>query len=282
MFPARPPDVLDRRGPDPLDGMRHAGEAVSPASLAGMTTFHGRRPGRHDPVRLRAGGRESGGVQLDDTQLIGILDREPLERFVNGQHVHGGTRRGGLAGGVQRDEDGFAAALDVRGRAFRGPEGWCVWSRASGVGRRHDPCSSEQGDEVSPVPRDREESPMKVLGKKRSRTEQVTDKVKEVVRDHPKGAAAAGLAAVTAAGAAAWLTKRSHGIADGTSFHVESDGNGAWLLKEDGVDEPVQRHATKREAISAAREYARKHNPSVLAIHREDGGVSKRHTYDDR
>lgn len=123
---------------------------------------------------------------------------------------------------------------------------------------------------------------MKVLRKKRSRTEKVTDKVKEVVRDHPKSAAAAGLAAVTAAGAAAWLTKRGNGIADGTSLHVESDGNGAWLLREDGVDEPIQKHGTKRAAISAAREYAREHNPSVLAIHREDGGVTKRHTYDDR
>lgn len=121
---------------------------------------------------------------------------------------------------------------------------------------------------------------MKVLGKKPSRTERVTEKVKEVVRNHPKSAAAAGLAAVTAAGAAAWLTTRSNGIADETSLHVESDGDGAWLLREDGLDEPIQRHGTKRDAISAAREYARKHHPSVLAIHREDGGVAKRHSYD--
>jgi hypothetical protein len=107
-------------------------------------------------------------------------------------------------------------------------------------------------------------------------------RMKDAVTSHPKGVAAAGIAAATAVGAAAVLRKRTNGKTDSTTFHVESDGNGAWLLRRDGSDEPVQQHASKREAISSAREYARKHNPSVLAIHREDGKVARRHSYDDR
>lgn len=123
---------------------------------------------------------------------------------------------------------------------------------------------------------------MRILTKKRSTAGTVVRKVKDAVRNHPKGVAAAGIAAATAVGAAAMLRKRANGVTDSTTFHVESDGNGAWLLRRDGSDEPVQRHASKREAISAAREYARKHNPSVLAIHREDGNIARRHSYDDR
>jgi hypothetical protein len=123
---------------------------------------------------------------------------------------------------------------------------------------------------------------MSLLKKKRRTTATVVKKVKDAVTSHPKGVAAAGIAAATAVGAAAMWKKRANGATDSTTFHVESDGNGAWLLRQDGSDEPVQRHASKREAISAAREYAREHNPSVLAIHREDGKVARRHSYDDR
>jgi hypothetical protein len=120
------------------------------------------------------------------------------------------------------------------------------------------------------------------LLKKRSTAGTVARRVKDAVRNHPKGVAAAGIAAATAVSAAAMLRKRANGVTDSTTFHVESDGNGSWLLRKDGADEPVQRHASKREAISAARKYAKAHNPSVLAIHREDGNVARRHSYDDR
>jgi hypothetical protein len=120
------------------------------------------------------------------------------------------------------------------------------------------------------------------MRKKRGTGGTVVRKVKDAVTSHPKGVAAAGIAAATAVGAAAMLRKRTNGVTGATTFHVESDANGAWLLRQDGSDQPVQRHANKREAISAAREYARKHNPSVLTIHREDGKVARRHSYDDR
>ena len=120
------------------------------------------------------------------------------------------------------------------------------------------------------------------LRKKGSTAKSVVEKVKDAVTGHLKSVAAVGIAVATAVGAAAVLRKRANGVTDATTFHVESDANGAWLLRKDGSDEPVQRHASKREAISAAREYAREHNPSVLAIHREDGKVARRHLYDDR
>jgi hypothetical protein len=123
---------------------------------------------------------------------------------------------------------------------------------------------------------------MSLLRKKRSTAGTVAKRVKDAVTSHPKGVAAAGIAAATAVGAAAMFVKRANDVTDSTTFHVESDGNGAWLLRQGGSDEPVQRHASKREAISAAREYAREHKPSVLAIHREDGKVARRHSYHDR
>lgn len=123
---------------------------------------------------------------------------------------------------------------------------------------------------------------MSLLKKNRSTTGKVAKKVKDAVTTHPKSMAAAGIAAATAVGVGALLKKRANGVSDATTFHVESDGNGSWLLRADGADGPIQQHPSKRQAISAAREYAREHNPSVLAIHREDGKVARRHTYDDR
>lgn len=123
---------------------------------------------------------------------------------------------------------------------------------------------------------------MSLLKKKRSSTGKVAKKVKDAVTTHPKSMAAAGIAAATAVGVGALLKKRANGVTDATTYHVESDGNGSWLLRKDGAEESIQQHPSKRAAISAAREYAREHNPSVLAIHREDGKIARRHTYDDR
>jgi hypothetical protein len=126
---------------------------------------------------------------------------------------------------------------------------------------------------------------MNPLTKRKSTTENVANKVRKAVAQHPTRAAAAGIAAATAVGTvmgtAAWLRARRN-AANGATFHVESDGNGSWLLREEGVDEPLQRHETKRDAVDAARKYARGHNPSVLEIHLEDGEVTRRHSYDDR
>ena len=124
--------------------------------------------------------------------------------------------------------------------------------------------------------------------KKKTRTEKVKEKteevaktVKDAVADNPRTAAAVGLAAATAVGAAAFWKSRTDVPSDARVLHVVSDGEGAWELRDESIDESLQRHETKRDAIRAAREYAREHTPSVLAIHREDGEVTTRHSYGD-
>jgi len=126
---------------------------------------------------------------------------------------------------------------------------------------------------------------MALLKKKKTSSERIAKKMTRTVKNHPKTAAAAGLAAATVMGAAAWLGSRRHkgnGIAGGSAFHVESDGNSEWLLREEGHDEPVARHKSKRRVVSAAREYARTHTPSALTIHKKNGTVSERHIYADQ
>lgn len=123
---------------------------------------------------------------------------------------------------------------------------------------------------------------MNPLMKSKSTTEKVADKVRKAVGQHPTRAAAAGIAAATAVGTVvgtAWLRSRKN-AANGATFHVESDGNGSWHLRQEGVDEPLQRHETKRDAVAAARKYARQHNPCALEIHLEDGKVTRRHLYE--
>ncbi|HSM61590.1 MAG TPA: DUF2188 domain-containing protein [Longimicrobiales bacterium] len=117
---------------------------------------------------------------------------------------------------------------------------------------------------------------MTLLKRKKSAPRKVAKKVTDAVSGRPKTAAVAGLAAATAVGAAAWLTSRRH---NGIALHVESDGNGAWLLRQEGTDEPLERHGSKKEAVSAARKYAREHGPSMLTIHKESGAVARRHVY---
>lgn len=123
---------------------------------------------------------------------------------------------------------------------------------------------------------------MVLLRRKRSTAEAVARKVTDAAGSHAKGIAAAGVAVATAVGAAVLLRRRANEVPGATIFHVESDGKGAWLLRQDGSEAPIERYESKREAIAAAREHARKHNPSVLTIHREDGKVGRRHTYQER
>lgn len=136
---------------------------------------------------------------------------------------------------------------------------------------------------------------MSLLKKDRSPAEMAADKTRKVAKKvkkavsgksmssgtFAKGAAAAGIAAATAVGAAALWKARSDGKSDGLRLHVVSDGNGSWHLKREGRDDPIHVHESKRAAISAAREYAREHTPSVLAIHREDGEITREHSYTD-
>lgn len=118
---------------------------------------------------------------------------------------------------------------------------------------------------------------MALMTRKRSTRKRITNKVTAAISAKPKTVAVAGIAAATAVGAAAWLSTRRNG--EGIALHVESDGDGAWLLRQEGLEEPIERHPNKKGAVSSARHYAREHGPSMLTIHKESGAVSERHVY---
>jgi hypothetical protein len=118
---------------------------------------------------------------------------------------------------------------------------------------------------------------MALMTKKRSAGKRIAKKVTGAMSSKPKTVAVAGLAAATAVGAAAWLSTRRNG--EGVALHVEADGDGGWLLRREGVEEPIERHPNKKGAVSSARHYAREHGPSMLTIHKESGAVSERHVY---
>jgi hypothetical protein len=84
-------------------------------------------------------------------------------------------------------------------------------------------------------------------------------------------AAAAGVVAAAAAGvAAARLLKHRAGA---TVLHVQADSENGWVVTRDGSEQPLDRHPHRRQAVSAARDFAREHSPAVVNIHGTDGSV---------
>lgn len=89
----------------------------------------------------------------------------------------------------------------------------------------------------------------------------------------------AGMAVAGAAGLAAavhYLRRDHNGAA---KLHVLHNGEG-WSLTADGKNEPIETFGTKKEAVTAARAAAAKAAPSDLVIHRTDGSVEERHSYE--
>ena len=75
--------------------------------------------------------------------------------------------------------------------------------------------------------------------------------------------------------------RNGNGSANGVGrFHVEPDKDSGWCLTSEGVQEPIDRFSTKKEAVAAAREYAASHAPSSLIIHGQDGKQLKSHSYE--
>lgn len=89
----------------------------------------------------------------------------------------------------------------------------------------------------------------------------------------------AGMAVAGAAGVAAAVRYLKKGPRDGSTLHVVHDGEG-WSITADGRDDAIETFATKKEAVSAARTAAAKAAPSDLVIHRTDGSVEERHSYE--
>jgi poly(hydroxyalkanoate) granule-associated protein len=57
-------------------------------------------------------------------------------------------------------------------------------------------------------------------------------------------------------------------------------GKDGWTVTMEGQDEPVSTHDTKKEAVSAGREAAKKHAPSEFVVHKQDRSVQESFSYD--
>lgn len=91
-------------------------------------------------------------------------------------------------------------------------------------------------------------------------------------------AATAGLAAAATAGAVLYKTKGAGGNGR-TVYHVQPDGDG-WVVKGSGAERASSTHATKKDALSAARELAHHKVPSQLVVHGSDGKIQDSWSYD--
>lgn len=63
-------------------------------------------------------------------------------------------------------------------------------------------------------------------------------------------------------------------------LHVIPNDDG-WIVSIEGEADAVSTHDTKREAVSAGREEAKKHAPSQLIVHKQDRSVQETFSYDD-
>lgn len=92
------------------------------------------------------------------------------------------------------------------------------------------------------------------------------------------GAAVAGVAAA-AATAAGIMASRRGGGGTPVTYHVRPAKDG-WTVSPEGASAAASTHSTKRAAVTEARRLAGEHAPSQLVIHRTDGTVQARHSYE--
>ena len=62
------------------------------------------------------------------------------------------------------------------------------------------------------------------------------------------------------------------------NYHVVKGKDGDWKLKGAGAQRASSSHGTKKEAVEAGRDLA-KRNGSELSIHNEDGKIGRKHSY---
>jgi hypothetical protein len=88
-------------------------------------------------------------------------------------------------------------------------------------------------------------------------------------------AAAVGAGVMVAAAAGVMAARRS----TASKVYMLTREGDEWSIREAGGATPVSAHATKKEAMEAARTLARESAPSELIVHRVDGTVQSRHGY---
>lgn len=62
-------------------------------------------------------------------------------------------------------------------------------------------------------------------------------------------------------------------------YHVVTHDDG-WKVEVEGSKKPLSTHATKDEAVDAARTLAQKDEPSRVVVHRMDGTIQNNYSYD--
>jgi poly(hydroxyalkanoate) granule-associated protein len=58
-------------------------------------------------------------------------------------------------------------------------------------------------------------------------------------------------------------------------------GEDGWTVTIEGEEDPTEAYDTKKEAVAAAREEAKKHAPSQLIVHKQDRSVQETFSYDE-
>lgn len=62
-------------------------------------------------------------------------------------------------------------------------------------------------------------------------------------------------------------------------YHVLPHEEEGWKVEAEGATRATSVHATKEEALNAARDLARSQEPSQVVVHRQDGSVQTDYTY---
>lgn len=63
------------------------------------------------------------------------------------------------------------------------------------------------------------------------------------------------------------------------SYHVIAKSSGEWSVKRAGADRATGNYASKKTAVTTARELVSKSGGGELIIHEKDGRVSRRDSY---
>lgn len=64
-------------------------------------------------------------------------------------------------------------------------------------------------------------------------------------------------------------------------YHVVPNADKGWRVQYEGAQRASSAHATKAEAVKAARQYAGNARPSQVIIHTKDGTIQTEYTYGD-
>lgn len=120
----------------------------------------------------------------------------------------------------------------------------------------------------------------KVVKKTKGAVQNLPDKVAAMSKGQKAmvlGAAGAVAAAATAAGVARARKRRLPANAKTYLLEPTEDG---WQIRRDGASRAHSKYEVKADALSAARDLAKRNSPSELVIYSQEGAELDRHAYE--